>query len=183
MNKERTNKASRIFNRAWAVIAALAALLLIFCKAGGRLAWSWIGVALGYAWIMCSFMFAYTLLTVLSHGLRWAIKRGREWKRRRRLARTLYEAMEGLTLSRVALIYGVRRKPGEKNRDFKRQIAKAAYTVNSVYISIWGTGGRALDEIARQYGLQRGTGETDIRLRNRIIETAVKPKGGKANGL
>ena len=56
MNKERTNKASRIFNSAWAVIAALAALLLIFCKMSGRLTWSWLGVALGYAWLMCSLM-------------------------------------------------------------------------------------------------------------------------------
>ena len=38
--KERNNT-SRIFDRVWAVIAALVALLLLFCKMSGQLAWSW----------------------------------------------------------------------------------------------------------------------------------------------
>lgn len=180
--KGRNNK-SRIFDRAWAVIATLVALLLITCKVIGKLTWSWPGVALGYVWIMCSLMLAYTLPGVFVRGLRWAIKRGQEWKRRRKLARTLNEAMEGLTLNSVGPIYGVRRKPGEKNREFKRRILKAVQTVQMVYLSINGAGGKVLDEIARQYGLQRSTGEDDARLRSRIIKVARKKKGGTANGL
>lgn len=183
VNKERTNKAGRTFDRAWAILAALVALSILTCKVSGRLAWSWLGVALGYAWIMCSLVAAYVLLAVLARGLCWAIKRGREQKRRRKLARTLNEAMEGLTLNSVGPIYGVRRKPGEKNRDFKRRILKAVQTVQTVYLSINGAGGRVLDEIARQHGLQRNTGENDEKLRSRIIKAAGKPKGGKTNGL
>lgn len=59
--KERNNT-SRIFDRVWAVIAALVALLLLFCKMSGQLAWSWPGVALGYVGIMCALMFCCVLL-------------------------------------------------------------------------------------------------------------------------
>lgn len=180
--KERNNT-SRIYDRAWAVIAALVALILIACKIGGRLTWSWPGMALGYAWIMCAIMFVFILVAVFTRGLNRALKRLNERLRRRKVARTLCEAMEGLTLNSVGPIYGVKRKPGEQNRDFKRRILKAARTVDTVNISIGAAGGKALNEIARQYGLQRSTGEIDARLRSRIAKAAGKPKGGKANGL
>ena len=43
-------------------------------------------------------------------------KRYQEWKRRRKIARTLWEAMHGLTLNSVGPIYGVKRKAGELNK-------------------------------------------------------------------
>ena len=78
--KERNNT-SHIFDRAWAVIAALAALLLLFCKMSGRLAWSWPGVALGYVGIMCALMFCCVLL---ANAVILACKLHR-WNRTRRV--------------------------------------------------------------------------------------------------
>lgn len=177
------NNTSRIFNRAWAVIAALAALLLLFCKVSGRLAWSWRGMALGYVWIMCSLRCAYVLVVMLFICGRWASKQIKEWRRRQKVARTLYKAMEGITLNSVGPIYGVTRKPGEQNKDFKRRILKAALTVDTVHIFLSSAGGKALDEITRQYGLQRNTGERDEGLRARILKEAKNQGEGKANGL
>lgn len=78
--KERNNT-SRIFDRVWAVIAALVALLLLFCKMSGQLAWSWPGVALGYVGIMCALMFCCVLL---ANAVILACKLHR-WNRTRRV--------------------------------------------------------------------------------------------------
>lgn len=182
--KGRNNK-SRIFDRAWAMIAALVALLLITCKVIGKLTWSWPGVALGYVWIMCSLMLAYTLLGVFVRGLRWAIKRGQEWKRRRKLARTLNESMESLTLNNIGPIYGIRRQPGEKNRSYKRRILKAARTLDTVNVqnAPKPATGQKLDEIAKKHGLRRYPHETDEKIQNRIREAVLKNlEGGQKNG-
>lgn len=56
----------------------------------------------------------------------------KEWQRRRKTARTLREAMEGLTLNNIGSIYGVKRQEEEKNREYKRRILKAARTVDTV---------------------------------------------------
>lgn len=74
------------------------------------------------------------------------IRELREAYRRHKIARTLWEAMEGLTLNSVGPIYGVKRQPGEKNAPYKRRILKAAQTVDTVNI------GRAPDTPAGKGG-------------------------------
>lgn len=131
MNKERTNKASRIFNRAWAVIAALAALLLIFCKISGRLTWSWPGVALGYAWIMCSLMLGCVLL---ANAFILACKLHR-WNRTRRVVNRIRKDFKllahGEVLDKAASRYNLRRKPGETDKDLRERILKTIKEVRT----------------------------------------------------
>ena len=118
------NNASRIFDRAWAVIATLAALLLLFCKMSGRLAWSWPGVALGYAWIMCSLMFCCVLL---ANAVILACKLYR-WNRTRRVVNRIRKdfklLIHGKMLDKTASMYNLRRKPGETDNDLRKRILK-----------------------------------------------------------
>lgn len=118
------NNTSRIFNRAWAVIATLAALLLLFCKVSGRLTWSWPGVALGYAWIMCSLMFCCVLL---ANAVILACKLHR-WNRTRRVANRIRKdfklLIHGKMLDKTASMYNLRRKPGETDNDLRKRILK-----------------------------------------------------------
>ena len=113
------NNTSRIFNRAWAVIATLAALLLLFCKVSGRLTWSWPGVALGYAWIMCSLMFCCVLL---ANAVILACKLYR-WNRTRRVVNRIRKdfklLIHGKMLDKTASMYNLRRKPGETDNDLR----------------------------------------------------------------
>ena len=118
------NNASRIFDRAWAVIATLAALLLLFCKVSGRLTWSWPGVALGYAWIMCSLMFCCVLL---ANAVILACKLYR-WNRTRRVVNRIRKdfklLIHGKMLDKTASMYNLRRKPGETDNDLRKRILK-----------------------------------------------------------
>ena len=118
------NNTSRIFNRAWAVIATLAALLLLFCKVSGRLTWSWPGVALGYAWIMCSLMFCCVLL---ANAVILACKLYR-WNRTRRVVNRIQKdfklLIHGKMLDKTASMYNLRRKPGETDNDLRKRILK-----------------------------------------------------------
>ena len=118
------NNASRIFDRAWAVIATLAALLLLFCKMSGRLTWSWPGVALGYAWIMCSLMFCCVLL---ANAVILACKLYR-WNRTRRVVNRIRKdfklLIHGKMLDKTASMYNLRRKPGETDNDLRKRILK-----------------------------------------------------------
>ena len=118
------NNASRIFDRVWAVIATLAALLLLFCKMSGRLAWSWPGVALGYAWIMCSLMFCCVLL---ANAVILACKLHR-WNRTRRVVNRIRKdfklLIHGKMLDKTASMYNLRRKPGETDNDLRKRILK-----------------------------------------------------------
>ena len=131
MNKERTNKASRIFNSAWAVIAALAALLLIFCKVSGRLTWSWPDVALGYAWLMCSLMLGCVLL---ANAFIVACKLYR-WNRTRRVVNRIRKDFKllahGEVLDKAASRYNLRRKPGETDKDLRERILKTIKEVRT----------------------------------------------------
>lgn len=118
------NNTSRIFNRAWAVIATLAALLLLFCKVSGRLTWSWPGVALGYAWLMCSLMFCCVLL---ANAVILACKLHR-WNRTRRVVNRIRKdfklLIHGKMLDKTASMYNLRRKPGETDNDLRKRILK-----------------------------------------------------------
>ena len=118
------NNTSRIFDRVWAVIATLAALLLLFCKVSGRLTWSWPGVALGYAWIMCSLMFCCVLL---ANAVILACKLHR-WNRTRRVVNRIRKdfklLIHGKMLDKTASMYNLRRKPGETDNDLRKRILK-----------------------------------------------------------
>ena len=118
------NNTSRIFDRAWAVIAALAALLLLFCKVSGRLVWSWLGVALGYVWIMCSLMLCYVLL---ANAVILACKLHR-WNRTRRVVNRIRKDFKllahGEVLDKAASRYNLRRKPGETDKALRERILK-----------------------------------------------------------
>ena len=117
------NNTSRIFNRAWAVIATLAALLL-FCKVSGRLTWSWPGVALGYVGIMCSLMLCCVLL---ANAVILACKLHR-WNRTRRVVNRIRKDFKllahGEVLDKAASRYNLRRKPGETDKALRERILK-----------------------------------------------------------
>lgn len=125
------NNTSRIFNRAWAVIATLAALLLLFCKVSGRLTWSWPGVALGYAWIMCSLMFRCVLL---ANAVILACKLHR-WNRTRRVVNRIRKDFKllahGEVLDKAASRYNLSRKPGETDKDLRERILKTIKEVRT----------------------------------------------------
>ena len=128
--KERNN-ASRIFNRAWAVIATLAALLPLFCKVSGRLTWSWPDVALGYAWLMCSLMFCCVLLAnavILACKLHC-------WNRTRRVVNRIRKDFKllahGEVLDKAAGRYNLSRKPGETDKDLRERILKTIKEVRT----------------------------------------------------
>lgn len=65
-----------------------------------------------------------------------------EVRRRKKIARTVWDAMEGLTLNSVGPIYGVKRQPGENNRSYKRRILRAARTVDTVNVPLGQAGAR-----------------------------------------
>lgn len=109
-----------------------------------------------------------------------------EWLRRRKIARTLREAMEGMTLNSIGPIYGVKRQQGEKNRSFKSRILKAARTVDTVNVQNTPkpATGHNLDKIASKHGLCRRPHEADAQLQSRIRAAVMKElEGGKPNGL
>ena len=121
--KERNNT-SRIFDRAWAVIAILAAILLLFCKMSGRLAWSWPGVALGYVGIMCSLMLCCVLLaTVVILGCKL-----HRWNRTRRVVNRIRKDFKllahGEVLDKAAGRYNLSRKPRETDKALRERILK-----------------------------------------------------------
>lgn len=170
----------------YCLISAVAELILIGCKIAGSVTWSWPAVLLSYFWISIAVMVAFVLLAVGAHIFCRATRRHREWKRRRKIARTLWESMEGLTLNNVGPIYGVRRQPGEKNRDYKRRILRAARTLDTVNVQNAPTPatGRKLDDIAHKYELRRFKGEADEHLQERIRQAALsKLKGGGDHGV
>lgn len=125
------NNTSHIFNRAWAVIATLAALLLLFCKVSGWLTWSWPGVALGYAWIMCSLMFCCVLL---ANAVILACKLHR-WNRTRRVVNRIRKDFKllahGEVLDKAAGRYNLIRKPGETDKALRERILKTIKEVRT----------------------------------------------------
>lgn len=125
------NNTSRIFNRAWAVIATLAALLLLFCKVSGRLTWSWPGVALGYVGIMCSLMLCCVLL---ANAVILACKLHR-WNRTRRVVNRIRKDFKllahGEALDKAASRYNLSRKPGETDKALRERILKTIKEVRT----------------------------------------------------
>lgn len=125
------NNTSHIFDRAWAAIAALAALPLLFCKMSGRLAWSWLGVALGYVGIMCSLMLCCVLL---ANAFILACKLHR-WNRTRRVVNRIRKDFKllanGEVLDKAAGRYNLIRKPGETDKALRERILKTIKEVRS----------------------------------------------------
>ena len=170
----------------YCTISSGAELILICCKVAGRVTWSWPAVLLSYFWISLAVMVAFVLLAVGAHIFCRAMRRYREWKRRRKIAWALRESMEGLTLNSIGPIYGVRRQQGEKNREYKRRILKAARTLDTVNVQNEPAPatGQKLDAIARKHGLRRFKGETDEHLQERIRQAVLrKLEGGVDHGV
>lgn len=190
--KERTEKQTEGNGSAagvwilYCTISSGAELILICCKAAGRVTWSWPAVLLSYFWISLAVMAAFVLLAVGAHIFCRAMRRYREWKRRRKIAWALRESMEGLTLNSIGPIYGVRRQQGEKNREYKRRILKAARTLDTVNVQNVPAPatGQKLDAIATKHGLRRFKGETDEHLQERIRQAVLrKLEGGVDHGV
>lgn len=166
------------------LISAGGEAILIYQKAAGRVSWGWPAVLLSYFWISFATMAAFILLAVGAHIFCRAMKQHRERERRRRIARSLWDSMEGLTLNSIGPIYGVRRQQGEKNRSYKRRILKAARTLDTVNLQAARKPAisQSLDSIAGKYGIQRRSWENDEDLRERIKKAAInrhKWKGAK----
>ena len=167
------------------LIAAPAWIALLAAKGRGSVGINWPTAILGAVWIPALALVALLALTGVLVLLHEATKRIHEWKRRRKVARTLWESMEGLTLNNIGPIYGIRRQPGEKNRSYKRRILKAARTLDTVNVQNAPTPatGQKLDAIAKKHGLRRYPRETDEQLQNRIREAVLKNlEGGRKNG-
>lgn len=191
MNANTENERKNAGNGAGAVVWLLYFLIsaggeaiLIYQKAAGRVPWGWPAVLLSYFWISFATMAAFILLAVGAHIFCRAMKQHRERERRRRIARSLWDSMEGLTLNSIGPIYGVRRQQGEKNRSYKRRILKAARTLDTVNVQAARkpATSQSLDSIAGKYGIQRRSWENDEDLRERIKKAAInrhKWKGAK----
>lgn len=191
MNANTENERKNAGNGAGAVawllyflISAGGEAILIYQKAAGRVSWGWSAVLLSYFWISFATMAAFILLAVGAHIFCRAMKQHRERERRRRIARSLWDSMEGLTLNSIGPIYGVRRQQGEKNRSYKRRILKAARTLDTVNLQAARKPAisQSLDSIAGKYGIQRRSWENDEDLRERIKKAAInrhKWKGAK----
>ena len=167
------------------LIAAPAWIALLAAKGRGSVGINWPTAILGAVWIPALTLAALLALTGVLVLLHEATKRIHEWKRHRKVARTLWESMEGLTLNNIGPIYGIRRQPGEKNRSYKRRILRAARTLDTVNVQNAPTPatGQKLDAIAKKHGLRRYPHETDEQLQNRIREAVLKNlEGGRKNG-
>lgn len=184
-----SNKNNRNYAGMWILYTLLSGGLrigLLIAKACGAIRTSWIVVFLGAVCLpvlVMAFLLGLAGMMALLSNTR---RRIREWKRRRKISRTLWEAMDGMTLNSIGPIYGVKRQQGEKNRDYKHRILKAARTVDTVNVQNVpkAATGHNLDKIASKHGLCRRPHETDAQLQSRIRTAVMKElEGGKPNGL
>lgn len=159
---------------------------LIAGKLTGVILWSWKAVLLAVLWIpflsLALFLAAAGAFILIGRTQ----KRIWERKRRRKISQTLWEAMDGMTLNSIGPIYGVKRQQGEKNRDYKRRILKAARTVDTVNVQKGPAPatGHNLDRIASKHGISRRPNERDAQLQNRIRAAVIKElEGGTGNGV
>ena len=187
---ENENKGGRNYSGCWilyTLIGSGAWIALIIAKACGVIRMNWPAVALGILWVPALLLgFVLGLVGVVAL-LRAAGRKLREWKRRQKIAWTLRESMEGLTLNSIGPVYGVRRQPGEKNRAYKRRILHAARTLDVVNVQNMPqpATGQKIDTIAEKHGLMRRKNETDGQLQNRIRKAAFAELegGGKHDGV
>lgn len=167
------------------LIAVPAWIALLEAKGRGSVGVNWPTAILGAVWIPALTLAALLALTGVFVLFHEATKQIHEWKRRRKAARTLWESMEGLTLSNIGPIYGIRRQAGEKNRSYKRRILRAARTLDTVNVqnAPAPATGQKLDKIAEKHGFRRRLHETDEQLQNRIRQAVLKElEGRRKNG-
>lgn len=164
------------------LIATPAWIAILIAKGCGAIGINWPVTILGTIWIPVLTLAALLGITGVLVLLHATTKRIHEWKRRRKVAWTLWESMEGLTLNNIGSIYGIRRQQGEKNRSYKHRILKAARTLDTVNVQKAPTPatGQKLDEIAQKHGIRRYPHETDEQLQNRIRKVVLKNlEGGR----
>ena len=160
---------------------AVWAVLMLIKALGGAYIMGWLPLGLGIIWIPAALTLLVILVVRLMLPIAKICRRYREWKRRKKVAHTLWDAMHGLTLNSVGPIYGVQRKAGEPNKEYERRILKAARTVDKINPAAplaqphKPATGLKLDALAAKHGLKRNPGESDAALQERI-RTAVIEK-------
>lgn len=190
---ENENKSGKNYTGCWilyALISGVAWIALLIAKACGATGAKWPVVILAGVWIPALLLLILIAAAVALVLFKKAARKAREWKRRQKIARTLWEAMHGLTLNSVGPIYGVQRKAGELNKDYERRILKAARTVDKVNLATplaqphKPATGLKLDAIAKKQGLARKPGESDAALQDRIRTAVIeKLERRKENGV
>lgn len=187
---DNNSKDSRNYSGCWILYTLIGSgtwIALIIAKVCGAIRMNWPAVALGILWVPALLLgFALGIAGVVAL-LRTAGRKFREWKRCQKIAWTLRESMERLTLNSIGPVYGVRRQPGEKNRAYKRRILHAAHTLDVVNVlnAPQPATGQKLDTIAKWHGLTRRKNETDGQLQDRIRKAALVELdgGGKHDGV
>lgn len=159
-------------------------LAMIAAKALGFLQrMKWITLVFGLCWIPAVIIL---LLFILAEAADIA-RQAREAAYRIKAALTLKSAMHGMTLNTLGPVYGVERFPGEPNRHYEQRILIVASRGKKIRRPEPESGpqpatGRALDKIAKRNGLQRGIGESDRDLQERIREAVMKRLNEKLEG-
>ena len=180
---ENENKSDKNYTSCWilyTLISGAAWIALLIAKACGLIGMKWPVVILAGVWIPTLLLAIISVVASVLVILGKAAEKAREWKRRRKVARALREAMHGLTLNSIGPIYGVSRKPGELNKEYERRILKAAHTVDKVNLvapleaPYTPATGLKLDAIAVKHGLERQPGESDEALQERIRATVIE---------
>ena len=190
---ENENKSDKNYTSCWilyTLISGVAWIALLIAKACGTIGMKWPVVILAGVWIPTLLLLIMITAAVVLALFKKAARKAREWKRRRKVARVLWDAMHGLTLNSIGPIYGVSRKPGEPNKEYERRILKAARTVDKVNLVApleaphTPATGLKLEAIAAKHGLKRQPGESDEALQERIRTTVIeKLERRKENGV
>lgn len=190
---ENENKSDKNYTSCWilyTLISDVAWIALLIAKACGTIGMKWPVVILAGVWIPTLLLLIMITAAVVLALFKKAARKAREWKRRRKVARVLWDAMHGLTLNSIGPIYGVSRKPGEPNKEYERRILKAARTVDKVNLVApleaphTPATGLKLEAIAAKHGLKRQPGESDEALQERIRTTVIeKLERRKENGV
>ena len=180
---ENENKSDKNYTSCWilyTLISGAAWIALLIAKACGVIGMKWPVVILAGVWIPTLLLLILIAAAAALVILGKATRKARERKRRRKVARVLWDAMHGLTLNSIGPIYGVSRKPGELNKEYERRILKAARTVDKVNLvapleaPYTPATGLKLDAIAAKHGLERQPGESDEALQERIRATVIE---------
>ena len=190
---ENENKSDKNYTSCWilyTLISGAAWIALLIAKACGLIGMKWPVVILAGVWIPTLLLAIISVVASVLVILGKAAEKAREWKRRRKVARALWEAMHGLTLNSIGPIYGLRRHPGESNEEYEHRILKEARTVDKVNLvaplqkPYAPATDLKLDRIAAKYGIKRQPGETDEALLKRIREAMIwKPERRTKNGV
>lgn len=190
---ENENKSDKNYTSCWilyTLISGVAWIALLITKACGATGIKWPVVILAGVWIPTLLLLIMITAAVVLTLFKKAARKAREWKRRRKVARVLWDAMHGLTLNNIGPIYGTIRKPGEPNKEYERRILKAARTVDKVNLVApleaphTPATGLKLEAIAAKHGMKRQPGESDEALQERIRTTVIeKLERRKENGV